>query len=517
MGSTSNPKIYAQLLAATGEVQADPFRLLVVGQIGVGGTATTIVPVENVQDLTKTQVQTLFGTASELTNRIFRVRDIIKGRVPLWVIGITPASGTAATLSIAVTGTAALENKTITIKCIDSQYYTSTVDIVTGDTPAIAGQKIKTAIDEMTGLPAVTSGTGATILLTATDVGTLGNKYTVSIPETISGLTIASGQFTSGATDPTLTTILDNVSSTRFHAISWPWASTTTVVKTYLENRNVINNSFLHGVAFIGFDDTEANITALVNGVTPMNSPNLVFMGNRKVSSTSQIITPPDWRAAEFMSIEALRMTPDVALGQYITVSSPLDAFGGSGLASLAYYNTPLAYTSLTDPSVLFSFQEQENLKEDGFTIVGVNESKSSMIMGEVVSTYKFNSKGEDDVSFKFLNYIRTGYLALEIFFKTLKSDYSQYRLTEGDLVARRAITNKEQIKGNYLSIFKRLGGSDYVLCQAGSDAEKYFYENLVIDVDMANGKITSTGMLPIVTQVRQFNITFQLSFTIGG
>jgi phage tail sheath gpL-like len=514
MGSTSLPKIYAQLLAATGEVNADPFRLLVVGQIGTDGTATTITPVEDVQLLTRTQIKTLFGTKSELTNRIFRVLDIIKGKVPLWVIGITAAAGTAATLAIAVSGTAATEDKTITVKCIDSQYYTATVDIVTGDTPTLAAQKIKVAIDALTGLPATTSGTAATITLTANDSGTLGNKYTVEIPETVAGLVIPDGQFSSGATDPTLTTILDNVTSTRFHAISWPWSSTTTVVKTFLESRNVIENAFLHGVAYIGVDDTEANLISLVS---PLNSPNLVYMGNRKVSTTSQIITPPDWRAAEFMAIEALRMTPDCAIGQYITVSTPLDAFGGSGLASLAYYNTPLAYTSLTDPSVLFSFQEQETLKDDGYTIIGVNESKSSMIMGEVVSTYKYNLKGEEDVSFKFLNYIRTGYLALEIFFKTLKSDYSQYRLTEGDLVARRAMTNKEQIKGNYLSIFKRLGGQDYVLCQAGKDAEKYFYDNLVIDVDMANGKITSTGMLPIVTQVRQFNMTFQLSFTIGG
>lgn len=210
-------------------------------------------------------------------------------------------------------------------------------------------------------------------------------------------------------------------------------------------------------------------------------------------------------------------MTDDAPIASYVTTSSPLDVVGGSGSASLALYNTPLANTSPATPERLFDGTEQESVKDDGFSIVGVNPSTTSTIMGEVVTTYKVDSLGELDNSFKFLNYIRTGYLALEIFFKTLKADYSQARLTTGDLVAGRAMANNDSIKANYARIYKRLSGATFVLTQAGGDAEKYFFENLTVGTDLAEGSVTSFGELPIVTQIREFVMTFQLAFNIGG
>ena len=137
--------------------------------------------------------------------------------------------------------------------------------------------------------------------------------------------------------------------------------------------------------------------------------------------------------------------------------------------------------------------------------------------MGEVVSTFKFDGQGLPNVSFKFLNFIRTGYLALEIYFKTLKSTYKQSRLTEGDVIAGRAIANQAAIEAKYTEIYKILSGPDFVLTQAGGDAEKFFFRELGIVIDTAQGNVSSTGLLPIVTQIRQFNITFSLAFSIGG
>ena len=517
MSITSLPQITAQLLAAQGLTGPDPWRLLIVGQTGTDGSAVEKTAYQDIQNLTNAQIIALFGTKSELTARIFRTLSVLNGTVSLWVIALTAASGTAATFAQTLTGTATQAGNLV-VKVIDEYSYTITVSVAVGDTAAVAAQNLKTAISAITSVPCTVTGAAAALTYTANDVGTLGNKFTVLASSVPAGLVCPSGQFSAGATDPTnIATTFDNVSATRFQAIQWPWQTTYTAVKNFLEARNVINNAYLQGVAYIGYDDTEANIKTALNGVTPVNSPNLCFIGNRTVSTVSQILTPPDWRAVEFMAIEALRMTPGVAIGQYITVSSPLDTFGGPALASLAYYNTPLAKTSVTDPSPLFSQTEQNSAVADGFTVIGVNESKTSMIMGEVVTTYKFNTKGQPDVSFKYLNYIRTGYLALEIMFKSLKSDFSQYRLTQGDVIAGRAMANKNSIVADILNIFKRLGSQDFVLCQAGKDAESYFYNNLLVSIDMANGTVTASGLLPIVTQLRKINLTFQMSFTIGA
>lgn len=517
MAVTSLPYITAQLLAARSLVGADQFINLIVGQIGTDGTATAEVLYQDVESMTNAEVKVLFGTKSELTGRIMRARYHNQGRTPLQVLALDAAAGTAADLDI-VTAGVATEDGTITMKVIDAFKYTINVDVLSGETAAQVATKIKAEIDLLTDLPATAGVIAvATFTLTANDVGTLGNKYTVKVTQNVAGITVTAGQFTGGATDPVTTTLFDNVTTDRFHAISWAWENNFTDVKSFLEPRNVIDNAFLEGVAFIGYDDTEANISTKVNGGTPLNSLNLLFMGNRQITGESVIVTPPDWRCAEFIAIRALRQSDGAPISQFVSVSAPRDVVGNAGLASLAYYGTPLPLCDIADANLLFTGQEQSNLKDDGYTIVGVNSSNTSAIMGEVVSTYKFKVNGDPDVSFKYLNYIDTGYLCLEIYFKTLKSTYSQSRLTEGALVAGRAIANKESIAAKYTEIYKTLGSQDFVLTQGGGDAEKYFYNNLAVDTVMATGTVNTSGILPIVTQIRSIDIVFQLAFTIGG
>jgi phage tail sheath gpL-like len=517
MSVTSLPRITQQLLAAQAVLGVNPYTALLIGQIEGSGTAVSGDLYVDIERKSITEIVALFGEG-ELTGRILRCRENIQGRVPINVIALTEAGGaTQATLDIVVTGTAT-EDGTLTLKCIDAELYTINIDITKDDVAADIAAAIKTEIDALVRFPATSGAVAvATLPLTAKDGGTLGNKFTVKAVTEVAGITVTAGQFTTGTTDPTLTGIFDGVQSKRFHAISWPYEGDFSEVEDFLEARNVINNEFLHGVAYIGYDDTEANITAKVNGATPLNSMNLIFMGQRQISGESVIVTPPDWRCAEFISIEGLRATDNVPVGSFVTVTSRSDVFGNVGLYSLAYYNTPMALTDIADPDLLFDGTEQVNLKNDGFTIIGTNQSKTSALMAEVVSTYKFDSLGFPDVSFKYLNYIRTGYAVLELYFNNLKAAYSQYRLTEGQLVSGRAIANAESIEGKYLELFQLFGSEDYVLVQAGTDANEFFRENLSIGVDLATGTVTSNGQLPIVTQLREINQTWQLAFSIGG
>ena len=519
MGATSLPRVNAQLLPAAGELGVNPYRQLIVGQLGTDATAVSGQYYQEVQDLDVTEVVSLFGTESELTGRVLRARLNNQGRTSLWVVGLTAGAGTAATADLAFAGTAT-EDGTITIKAVDSDDYTISVAVSNGDAAAVVAAAVETALNALTRFVATPSLITATLTLTANDFGTIPNKWAVETTGIPAGLTVNGNagkdqvQFTAGATDPVVTTIFDPVSATRFHAISWPWLATVDTAKDFLEPRLAISNEFLQGVAFIGLDDTQANIEGVVS---VLNSQVLVYGGNRTVSDVAQRITPPDWALAEFISIEGLRLTDDAAIGQYVTVDSPLDSIGGPALASLAYYNTPLAASDIPELDELFSGTEQESLKTEGFTIIGVNESRSVAIMGEVVSTYKKNARGEDDNSFKFLNNIRTSYTALEVIYNRLKADYSQYRLTEGALVAGRSVANAESITANLTSIYKELAGPAFTLVQAGRDAEQFFFRNLTVTVSLSDGSVTITGELPLVTQVRQFTATFTIAFSVGG
>jgi len=524
MGTTSLPSVQQQLLAAIAAIAAEPFRVMINGQIGVGGTAVSGQTYKEVQDLTNDEVFTLFGANSYLSNTIQKKRAICKKRFSIWVIALDPAAGDAAELALTYTGTGATEAKIMKVKAISEKEFTFNISIAVGDSANDVALAVEAALDALPAyFPASNVVALDVVTLTASDLGTLGNKYTVvheNIPDGIivnGNITEDRAQFAGGATDPVVTGIFDNVQATRFHQILWPWELTFSTPNDFLSPRNIINNAFLQGVCYIGLDGTEAEIKAVVNGVTPLNSLNLFFMGNRTISGVSGIIEPADWRVAEFAAIEGLRLTDGASISQYVTVDAPLDNVGGSALASLGYYATPLANTSPVPPDLLFDEQEQKNLKADGYTIIGVNESADSTIMGEVVSTYKKDDAGNDDPSFKFLNYIRTGWLILEIYFRTVKTSYKQFRLTEGALVPRRAMANAGSVTGKYLGIFKELGGPDFVLTQAGVAAEKRFSDALVVNTDLSVGKVSSSGVLPIVTQTREFDMVWQIAFTIGG
>jgi len=312
MGTTSLPFINAQLLAAANVVGPDPYRILITGQIPTTGTAVEDIAYEDIERKTNTEIETLFGVDSEFTTRIKRARSIVNGLVPLVAIGKLFTGTGFATKDLLVTG-AATADGTLKIAIIDETLFTVNVSVLDGDVPSTIAAAIDTAIGNLTNLPASNAVVTATVTLTANDTGTLPNKYTAKVLQGVPGVAITDGQFASGAVDPTLTGIFDNVQATRFHAVLWPWGDDFTDLDTFLSARNVVNNAFLQGTGYIGYDDSEANIKALVNGVTPLNSQNLCFIGNRAVTGVNVVITPPDWRAAEFIAIKALRRTDGAA------------------------------------------------------------------------------------------------------------------------------------------------------------------------------------------------------------
>ena len=515
MAVVSLPTITSQLLAAAGIIGPNPWRTLICGQIGANGTAVTQVAYQEIQNLSTAQIISLFGSNSEMTNRILRHLSIMNGVVSVWAIGLSPAAyAIPATFSMVISGTATSAG-TINLQLVDANNYSVQVQVNIGDTATVIATNIQAAIVALGTLqPFTIALVSSTINFTASDGGSLGNKYTIGYSGILpTGINITTGQFTGGATDPTNTAIFTNVSTTRFHSISWPWQTNYTTLNSFLAARNVINNAVLQGVGFIGYDDTEPNIHTALNGTVPVNSQNLVFMGNKLVAGVSQIITPPDWRVAEFLAIEALRMTSGAPISKYVVSTAPNDQYGGPSLASLPYFNTPLAMTNVSNAYNQFTQTEQNAAVVDGYTVIGVNQNNSQAIMGQVITTYKTNSQGQVDTSFKYLEYVRTGYLALELIFLTQKSDFAQTRLTSGDLVAGFSMANQASITAEMLGLYRSL--ANLVLLQAGKAAEQKFLNNLVVTLNMATGTVTESGILTIVTQLRTINQTFQLAFTI--
>ena len=518
MAATSNPRINIQLLpAAIVDAFADR-RDLICGVLPAAATATSGALVQNVNSLTLAQRRAQFGTG-ELFGRISKWLDANAGNSPLDVIGIDETGGgTAATAVVAFTGTATAAG-TITVSAVDEFLFTTTIQVAVGATATVIGAALETALDAFVDAPFTSAAVTGTVTLTADEKGTSGNFWGIKISMDVEGVTQVLTGWTGGATDPTLTGIFDVITGIRYTGISWPeyWSANLSLPKTLLEARFNAANEIIDGTVFHGRSLTYANA---LTAVSTENSQVVVMGGNNKITTLTHIgpaiLQPADWTMAYFMGVRARRLTPSAPIADFIvTTSGLLDAFGGPALASLPYFNTPLARTSLASPNLLYSAAEQVDLESKGFTTFGVNIASSAMIMGPVTTNWVTDASGNENVSFHYLNYVDTGSACREIFWLTLRTTFAQSRLTEGDLIPGRSMANAESIKAELLRIYRVLAGE--ALTQAGDDAEKYFSDNTVVTVSLATGTATITGPLPIVTQLRQLDYALQFSFSVGS
>ena len=152
-----------------------------------------------------------------------------------------------------------------------------------------------------------------------------------------------------------------------------------------------------------------------------------------------------------------------------------------------------------------------------GGAVIGNNDAGNTVIIGQVPTTFKTDTAGNPDLTFKWLNFRDTASGAREYFFNNLKSRFAQSRLTQGDLINGRDIANALSIRVEVEKLYQDLSGPDFVLVQAGADAIKFFKDNLTITLDLATGKATVQMIVPIVTQLRIILVTMKITFSVEG
>ena len=524
MGSvTSNPKVNISLLAAaTVDAYADR-RDIIFGQLGaVGGAPTAVTDAlnSNVEAMTTTEIKTLFGDDSYLTNCVLEWKATNGSLSPLDVVAVVPAAGNAATATITFVGTAT-EAGEYKVSIVDEEKYQVTVAIPDTSDETAAALAVKTACDLLTDAVFTTGAALGVDTFTATDVGTPGNHYGVKIEGVVPGLvpTIASFQtLATGTGVPVITSTLDAIEGIRYTGVVWPedWSTVALIVE--FESRFNASNAIMDGVIFQGktavyADDLAAGVLLDSKVICLMGAPLLDLADNKGPA----VVKPADWVASEFAGVRARRLTPDANIADYIvTTSGGLDAFGGPHTASLPYFNTPLGNTAVTAATNLWtSDTEQPALAASGFTTYGVNSAQNAMLMGPVVTTQTTDGAGNANKSFLYLNYVDTGSACREIIYNVLKATYAQSRLTEGDLEAGYSMANAESIKAELLRIYRFLTTKS--LTQKGRVAESYFAKNTNVTVSLINRTATIVGPLPIVTQLGNINYALRLSFTIEG
>lgn len=506
------PRTSVSLLGGTGTVDNTAQRILVVGQTNKSGVTNGAL-FENIQI---GEEDTLFDDFSMLASMIRQTRRVNQV-TRIDAIALKDVAGTASSGSIAISGTAT-ESGSLYFTVGSQRDYTFEVAVASGDTADDVGAALE-ALIAASSVPASGSNSTGTVTIASLHVGILGNSIGLAYSGEVAGLSVSLTAMSGGAGDPTFTGIFDVVSDNRYQGVIWPYFYNTTEVVSFLDGRFNVDNKVLDGVAFTSGPDTLANhLTALAS----LNSQSLVRFCDEITDDADfkgpAIMELPWGLATYFAGVRALRLTDGASVGQYVlTANGPLDAFGGPALASKPYFNTPAPFLPLIGTGRGFLDNEIEQLHDAGGSVVGNNSAKTAVVYGEVVTTYKTDSAGNADVTWKYLNYVDTGSNAREYFFNNYKVRFAQSRLTEGDIIPGRDMANGPLIEAYTDSLYGDLAGPDFVLLEDGENAIQFFKLNRSVTLDKALGRATITMTVPIVTQLREILATLRITFSTNS
>jgi phage tail sheath gpL-like len=496
-------------------------KILFLGQMTSAGTAQPGILIEDLDNVGS--FNTLFGANSHLANMI-RAAKSINSITQMDVIPFNDADeAVAATSTLTFTGTATADG-VLTINLGSSFYHQVSVAISSGNTATQAAAAAVAAINADAQAMVTASNLAGVVTITAVNAGTLGNEIGLQVIGAVAGISYTITIMSGGATDPVLTDAFDQIANIRYQTVVYPSTWDLSTIQAFMDPRFNAVNKILDGEVIIVRTDTYANLVTLGEG---LNDKNINITANALVNPEIYPQYPAyfgpskfeynDVFAAEIAAIRGLRLTAGAPISNFVVAPSNLDSIGGPAIASLPYFNTPMQFIPISTAGTGFTDDEITGLLAAGISVVGDNPPLTQSIMGQMVTTYKTDAAGNDDVTFKFLEYLDTESNVREFYFNNLKSNYSQCRLTEGDLIPGRNMANAESIAAYCVGLFTTLSGEDYVLTQAGQQALSFYKNNLQVSLDLSIGLVTIYMVVPIVTQLRQINATMQIAFSTNG
>lgn len=513
MSIVGQPNTSVNIVNASVSVENTAHKVLFVGQKVTAGSAAAGALVENI--LNDNSEDSLFGVNSQIAAMIRAAKKENQvtqfDAIPLDDDG----AGVAATGTIVIVGTATAAG-TLVVIVGSEKNHKYTIAVASGDTPTVIGDAIEAAINADTKAPVTAVNVTGTITMTADNKGTYGNDIGLSISGVVTAVTHSVTVMSSGATDPTLTSVFDVIGEKRYQTIIWPYPADTSELRTVFDARFNVDNKVQDGIGITCAQDSLSNHTTLLDA---LNSNALTYFCDKTESETSYKgpaqLEISAVKSAQFGAIRALRLTDGASISNYvITTNGPLDAFGGPALASKPYFNTNMPNLPLIQTGRGWTDTEIKTLFTSGGSVLGQNPAGNAAVVGEVVTTYKTDSAGNPDISFKFMNYVDTASQAREYYFNNLKSRFAQSRLTSGDVIKGRDMANALTISNFCEKLYLDLSGPDFVLLETGEDAVKFYKANLTVVLDLANGKATVTMTVPLVTQLREIAATMKIAFS---
>jgi len=507
---STNPRVTANILSADTGIKLSDHKILVTGQKLSSGTATSGALQSDI--ITESQINTLFGRKSHIAKKLRAIlKNISVSRLKPQIDAIALSDdGTAKATGTFTFTNSATENGSL-VFYIDSEINGKyTVSVVIGDTPTILAGKLVDLITADTNANYTASNSAGVVTITAANAGTNGNQIGLHFEGSFSGIfenpDVINSQFcayralqlTQGA----------NVSS-----INQGNGETQGGIR--YASIPYFNIPFINLPAIKKGDTTITSIT--VAGVTvTKNGKNLTGGLTNPVSTSlfnavdgiayQTIDYPSSWDLATLYNFTEPRFNVDNAI-----LYSHGFTFKDDTYSNLNTLLDGLNYKTITigfNPNNFAKAEIEELISSGGYTFEN-NKSNTTLISREVPTTYKTNLLGDADPTFKFLNYVDTLTISREYFFNGLKQTYPRHTLTSAEQPPSKA--KAFVTKGSFLATLGKFYDDlvSFGLFQGGRKKEFLQRAGETLNFDLLNGKITTSVIAPITTQLREVFLDF--------
>lgn len=514
-----DPLVNANILGQRQPLAPDEHNILVVGQM-ISGTATDGDLIEGI--LTEADSNNAFGRTSQIAKGLRRIIKRMQSstiRPRISAIGKVDAGGaTAATATIIFAGSATQAGSfDVIIDSVEDGSYR--VDVANGDTATQIGDKLVALITANLNSPVTAINAAGTVTLTAVNAGTQGNTIGIRKSGVVAGVTLTvASKLSGGATDPSTTGLFDVVTDKRYQTVLYPAEWGITALTDFLEPRFNVDNKVLDGVGFVCETDTFANLNATLDGFNSgQGFRTLGYLANGLVdrvdSRGGAIFENPYTIAAEYCTIRGLRLTENSNISN-ITINGI--SRGGFFMAVIPYHNTPFNLPVI-DSRDKFSDEEEKELIASGGLVLTNNKNNTGILSRSGVTTYKLDSQGNPDNSFKFLNFVDSQSIAREFMFNNAKfRDFAQSALTNSEQVISPSTYNAELIVGVFMGYYEILAKDPrYTIFRTGNTPREAFKRAIeeTIALNLTDGKVTLDTINQILSQVRE--VTFNLNLSL--
>jgi phage tail sheath gpL-like len=509
--AVSNPRVTQDIIRNDAKVGLEDQRGLIAGQISANAAADITSGMYIEIPRSEEEINELVGSDSHAALLARSYREINEYTNLNMLVLEDDGAATKGEATLAFSGAATRDGE-LSVTVVSEYHYTFNLEVVTGEDAQDVLDKLQAAVTARGAAPFTFSHDNTTGTFTAVNGGSISNNWPIKIKGRVPGLTYTLTGFTGGATDPDLSTLFDEVNDIRFQGIVWPESYSSATIKNFIDPRKNVDNDVKDGQAFITVNETFVTAKTTALGI---NSSEITLFTNEPVDEPDwkgmSIPTAPDMISAYIAAVRALRIEDGVSVSDYVSTNAPNDQFGGVHMHSLPLFNTPIRFIGKLRDGSGYSEAEQIELEESGVSVLGGNRSNTGSVLGQVVTTYQKDPAGNDDKTWKYLNWRDTHGAIREYYVLNNRKRWAQSRLSSGAPEPGFDMATKENLRAFQVELFGDL--ADLTLAVKGPDSRRIFEKYLDVSLEPAERRVKINSKVPMMSQLSEINGTVQYTF----